>query len=156
MGGHEAIERGREMAIRVRCHVALGAAGIGDDGARREDRREGLHNRPHLTHRHREQHEIRIAHADRHIVGNLIHDTKSQRVVEVGAPAANAHYAPDNPRSPERSREGTADQADADYRQTFDAHAVGRQRERACPSADRKRAFSPGSPIETRRKSGMP
>ena len=93
------------------------------------------------------------------LVVDLVDDAEPQRVGEIAAPTADADHAPDRARALERRGKGTTDEADADHCETFDEHGCGYScayRGSACPSAARKRSFSSGSPIDTRRNCGMP
>ena len=85
MRRHEAREMPGQEAARVRDHVALGAAAVGDDRMRRQMRRDLRHDRGHLADRRREQHEIGILHRERRVLRRLVDHAELERRREIAA-----------------------------------------------------------------------
>ena len=169
MAGHEPRERRAEMAPRRRDHVLLGAAGIGEDRARRKRPASAAKSDGKLRHRRREQHDIGIGELARPVgvdrdraVDDAARSSASSRFAR---PRPTPTTVPDAARGLQRQRERAADEADADDDELLDAgcrlrsrpsrsERVSAQAPRA--SASRKRRFSAGSPTVTRRNSGSP
>ena len=106
-------QHGTEVAMHGVDHVALGAAGIGDDRAWFEVRRHRREDRIGLSDRRREQHQIGAVERARPLVGDLVDHAERARTLEHFAPAPHADDALDDTRAPQRERKRTADQTDA-------------------------------------------
>lgn len=102
-----------EVAIDGLDDVALGAAGVGDDGTRLEMWRDGGGDGIHLADRHRQQHELGAGEGIGPAGGSLVDDAQlAGRGEGLGAPA-DADHPLDQPRLAQGQREGASDQPDA-------------------------------------------
>ena len=154
---HHVGERTAQVAAQRGDHVTLGAAGVGHHRAGAQVRRHRGEDRVGLPHRRGEQHQVGAVERIRPALGDLVDDAERARALEHLAPPADADDALDRARTPQREREGAADQADPADDQLADVrHPPPLDQASAWRSASMKRAFSSGSPIDTRSQCGMP
>jgi hypothetical protein len=172
MRRHELWQRLAECGACIGDHVALGAAGIGDDGTGRDARADLRHDLGQLPYRHRQQDQIAFGDLIP-AATDLVDHAHLARSVQIGARAAETDDGIDRLDRLQGQRERATDEPDADDAHAPEAHRRQRRRARgthagtwfvvtpARPSialrrASRKRAFSCAVPIDTLRCSGMP
>lgn len=150
MTGNEAAKVPAQGLARRRDHVALGAAGIGDEGVFPQMRREGFQHLGHLRHRGGQHDHIGRAECCR-AIGDGIDEAQRFRRLQGLAAAAEADDFADDTGLFQHRGERAADEAYADDGKTRDVEA-----HRQAFSASRKRAFCAVRPTDTRRNSGRP
>ncbi len=113
MGRHDLGQAMTEVAPDRGNHVALGAAGVGDDRTVPQMRRHGRHDRVHLTHRCRQQHEVRITQGLGPVRRDLVDHTERQGALERLAPATDADDMSNRLRTLQPEGKGAADESDS-------------------------------------------
>ena len=168
MARDEALRHTAKCQLNRFDHSTFGAADISQHGVAQLQRCQFGQDRFHRQHRHRQQNNVSALHRLRQAGRHAVHHAEGQRLLARDWIGITTYDLAAHTRFADAFGKGTTNQAKTDHRQASDCRARRGQRfyithspapaasASTWPSTSRKRWFSSGKPMDTRKWLGIP